>query len=365
VTDDERFMQRALDLAASARGLTSPNPMVGALVVRDGAVIGEGVHRRAGEAHAEIEALAGAGGGARGATLYVTLAPCAHQGRTPPCAPAVIASGVRRVVVATDDPNPLAGGGLGALREAGIEVTTGVLEAAATALNRIFLTAMRLGRPHVTLKAAATLDGKIADAHGASQWITGGAARVEAHRLRSEADAIVVGIGTVLADDPALTVRLDGPWPREPYRVVLDSSARTPRAARVITAGAPDRAVIAVGADVPEARVEALRAAGARVVPCAGPDGRVSPRGLLAALFAMDVRGALVEGGAEVAASFLDAGLVDRVAMFFAPKLLGGAKAPSILGGAGRALNDALTLGPLAVRQVGDDVMIEADVRRG
>jgi diaminohydroxyphosphoribosylaminopyrimidine deaminase/5-amino-6-(5-phosphoribosylamino)uracil reductase len=178
-------------------------------------------------------------------------------------------------------------------------------------------------------------------------------------------DAIVVGIGTVLADDPALTVRLDGPWPREPYRVVLDSTARTPPAARLIAAGAPDRAVIAVGADAPDARIEALRTAGARIVRCAGPDGRVSPPDLLATLFGMDVRGVLVEGGAEVAASFLDAGLVDRVAVLFAPKLLGGAKAPSILGGAGRALNDALTLGPLAVRQIGDDVMIEADVRRG
>jgi diaminohydroxyphosphoribosylaminopyrimidine deaminase/5-amino-6-(5-phosphoribosylamino)uracil reductase len=364
VTDDERFMQRALDLAGNARGLTSPNPMVGALVVRDGVVLGEGFHRRAGQAHAEIDALNAAGDRARGATLYVTLAPCTHQGRTPPCAPAVIAAGVRRVVVATEDPNPAAGGGVAALRGAGIDVTTGVLEVPATALNRIFLTAMRLGRPHVTLKSAATLDGKIADVHGASQWITGSAARVEAHRLRSETDAIVVGIGTVLADDPALTVRLDGPWPREPLRVVLDSTARTPPGARLITSGTPDRAVIALGADPPDARVDGLRAAGARLVRCPGADGRVSPRGLLDALYAMEVRGVLIEGGAEVGAAFVEAGLVDRVAMLFAPKLLGGAKATPILGGAGRALADALGLGALAVRQVGDDVMIEADVRR-
>ena len=365
MTDDERFMQRALDLAARARGLTSPNPMVGALVVRDGAAIAEGFHRAAGEAHAEIEALGAAGARARGATLYVTLEPCTHQGRTPPCVPAVLAAGVRRVVVATADPNPaVAGRGIATLRAAGIDVTVGVMEGAAGVLNRAFLTAMRLGRPHVTLKAAATLDGKIADAHGASQWITGGAARVEAHRLRSDADAILVGVGTVLADDPALTVRLDGPWPREPLRVVLDSKARTRPTAKLIHAGRAAHAVIAVGAEAPEERVAALVATGARVLRCPGPDGRVSPAGLLAALAALEVRGVLVEGGAEVAASFVEAGLVDRVAMFFAPRLLGGAKAPSILAGAGRALPDALALGPLSVRQVGDDVLIEADVRR-
>ena len=365
MTDDERFMQRALDLAARARGLTSPNPMVGALVVRDGAPIAEGFHRAAGEPHAEVEALNAAGAQARGATLYVTLEPCVHQGRTPPCAPVVIASGVRRVVVATGDPNPAVGGrGVAALREAGIDVVSGVLEAAASALNRVFLTAMRMGRPHVTLKAAATLDGKTADIHGASQWITGGAARVEAHRLRSEADAIVVGVGTVLADDPALTVRLDGPWPREPLRVVMDSKARTPTAARLIHAATPGRAVIAIGAEAPDERVRALEATGAQVLRCPGPDGRVSPSALLSALATREVRGVLVEGGAEVAASFVDAGLVDRVAMFFAPRLLGGAKAPSILAGGGRPLHAALALGPLAVRQVGDDVLVEADVRR-
>src|SRR5207247_4476356 len=220
MTDDERFMQRALDVAARARGLTSPNPMVGAVVVREGTMIAEGFHRAAGEPHAEIEALSVAGGAARGATLYSTLEPCVHHGRTPPCAPAVIAAGVRRVVIATTDPNPVVSGrGVDTLRAAGIDVVTGVLAAHAAALNRIFLTAMRERRPHVTLKAAMTLDGKIADTHGTARWITGERARAHAHRLRSEADAIVVGVATVLRDDPELTVRLDAPWPREPYRV--------------------------------------------------------------------------------------------------------------------------------------------------
>ena len=366
MTDDDRFMARALDLAVRARGLTSPNPLVGALVVRDGVVVGEGFHQAAGQPHAEVEALAAAGDRTRGATLYVTLEPCAHHGRTPPCAPAVVAAGIRRVVVATDDPHPLvAGRGLDVLRAAGLEVVRGVMEPQATAMNRLFLTAMRERRPHVTLKAAATLDGKIADAHGASKWITGDAARAHAHQLRSEVDAIVVGIGTVLADDPALTVRLEGRWPREPLRVVLDSTARTPPSARLIQAGTAARAVIAVGRDAPETRVRALAATGAQVLRCPDELGRVSLGELTAALFARDVRGLLVEGGAEVAASFVDAGLVDRVTLFLAPLLLGGRQAPSVVGGAGRELKRALPLAALEVRRLGEDVFIEADVRRG
>jgi diaminohydroxyphosphoribosylaminopyrimidine deaminase / 5-amino-6-(5-phosphoribosylamino)uracil reductase len=358
-------MQRALDLAARARGLTSPNPMVGAVLVRDGRMIAEGYHRAAGEPHAEVEALTAAGADARGATLYVTLEPCVHHGRTPPCAPAVIAAGIRRVVVATTDPNPrVAGRGVTALREAGIEVVTGVLAAPAADLNRVFLTAMREGRPHVTLKAATTLDGKIADIHGTSKWITGDAARLEGRRLRSEADAIVVGIGTVLADDPALTVRLDGPWPRQPFRVVLDSKARTPVTAKLIQGEPHGLAIIAVGADAPEDRVRALEAAGARVVRCPGVDGRVSPAAVLTALVDLEVRGVLIEGGAEVAASFLDAALVDRVAMFLAPLLLGGTRAPSAIAGDGRELKRAVALEAVEVRRVGDDVLVEGNVRR-
>jgi len=359
-------MQRALDVAARARGLTSPNPMVGAVLVRDGAMIAEGFHRAAGEPHAEVEALRIAGEAARGATLYNTLEPCVHHGRTPPCAPVVIAAGIRRVVIATTDPNPaVSGRGVEALRQAGLEVVTGVLAAQASALNRIFFTAMRERRPHVTLKAASTLDGKIADIHGASKWITGEAARLEGRRLRSEADAIVVGIGTVLADDPALTVRLDGPWPRQPLRVVLDSKARTPVSAKLIEGEPPERAVIAVGADAPDARVRALEAAGALVLRCPGADGRVAPADLLSALFAREVRGVLIEGGAEVSATFLEAGLVDRVAMFIAPRLLGGVNAPSVVAGAGLELKRAVALDGVEVRRIGDDVLVEGDVRRG
>jgi diaminohydroxyphosphoribosylaminopyrimidine deaminase / 5-amino-6-(5-phosphoribosylamino)uracil reductase len=363
----ERFMRRALELAERGRGLTSPNPMVGAVVVTSGGeIVGEGFHTRAGGPHAEIEALRAAGARARGATLYVTLEPCSHQGRTPPCARAVIAAGIVRVVAAVSDPNPfVSGGGLDELRGVGIEVVTGVGAADAERQNRVFLTAMRERRPHVTLKAGMTLDGKIADLHGVSRWITGDAARRQAHRLRSESDAIVVGIGTVLRDDPELTVRLGQPWPREPLRVVLDTAARTPVGARLICAGRPSCAVIAVGAEAPEKRVRELAAAGATVVSCGTRDGRVDLGALLADLFAREVRAVLVEGGGEVHGAFLDAGLVDRVTMFAAPLLMGGRGAPPVVGGAGRELKNAVRLGGFKVTPLGDDLLIEADVVRG
>jgi diaminohydroxyphosphoribosylaminopyrimidine deaminase/5-amino-6-(5-phosphoribosylamino)uracil reductase len=362
---EARFMRRALELAEGGRGLTSPNPMVGAVVVdARGEIVGEGFHRRAGAAHAEIEALAAAGPGAGGSTLYVTLEPCVHHGRTAPCAPAIVAAGVARVVAAVGDPNPLvAGRGFAELRRAGVEVLEGVLGEEAGRQNRVFLTAMRERRPHVTLKAAMTLDGKIADVEGASRWITGAAARRHAHRLRSESDAIVVGVGTVLRDDPELTVRLDAPWPREPWRVVLDTGARTPAGAKLVGAGRPERALIAVG-DAPAGRVAALRAAGATVLGCPTRDGRVDLGALLAELFAREVRAVLVEGGAEVHAAFLDAGLVDRVAVYVAPLVVGGRGAPSPVGGAGRELKSALRLGGFSVTRLDPDVLLEADVAR-
>jgi len=363
----ERFMQRALELAERGRGLTSPNPMVGAVLVAPGGeIVGEGFHARAGGPHAEIEALRLAGARARGATLYVTLEPCSHQGRTPPCAPAMIEARVARVVAAVGDPNPLVSGrGLDLLRAAGIEVLTGVRAADAERQNRAFFTAMRERRPHVTLKAGMTLDGKIADLHGVSRWITGEAARHRAHRMRSEADAIVVGIGTVLRDDPQLTVRLGQPWPREPLRVVLDTSARTPAMARLIRVGRPGHALIAVGADAPAPRVGELTAAGATVIRCGTRDGRVDLGALLDELFVREARAVLVEGGGEVHGAFLDAGLVDRVALFAAPLLIGGRHATPVVGGAGRELKSAVRLGGVTVTALGDDLLVEADVLRG
>jgi diaminohydroxyphosphoribosylaminopyrimidine deaminase/5-amino-6-(5-phosphoribosylamino)uracil reductase len=361
---DIAFMRRALEVAERGRGLTSPNPMVGAVVVRDGGIVAEGAHLRAGGPHAEVVALEAAGETARGATLYVTLEPCDHHGRTPPCAPAVARAGVTRVVAAMADPHPLATGGGARLRAAGIAVEIGLLAAEAERQNRAWLTAMREGRPHVTLKAAATLDGKLADVHGTSQWITGEVARRHAHGLRSQSDAIVVGITTALRDDPALTVRLGEPWPREPYRVILDSRARLAPGARVIGAGTPARTLIAVGGEAPAERVAALARTGATVVSLPIRQGRVDVTALLAHLHGLQVRAVLVEGGGETHAAFLDAGCVDRVALFLAPMLLGGRDAAGVVGGAGRELKGALRLGPISVTSLGDDLLLEADTLR-
>jgi diaminohydroxyphosphoribosylaminopyrimidine deaminase/5-amino-6-(5-phosphoribosylamino)uracil reductase len=362
---DVDFMRRALDLAARATGLTSPNPMVGAVIARDASVVGEGFHTRAGESHAEIEALRAAGELARGATLYVTLEPCAHQGRTPPCAPAVVAAGLARVVVATTDPNPVVNGeGVRTLRRAGLQVEVGTLAEEAEALNRVFFTRMREGRPHVTLKAAMTLDGKIADVDGESRWITGEDARREAHRLRSRSDGIAIGIGTAIRDDPQLTVRLDPPWPREPYRIVVDSQARLPTSARLIGAGTPARAIIAVVAGASPERVGRLRTAGVTVVECPGREGKVDLSWLLQWLAARDVVALLLEGGGELNAAFLESSLVDRVVFHVAPLLLGGRTATGAIGGPGRALKGTVRLRGLEVRRLGEDLVIEGDVAR-
>jgi len=364
-SEDERWMARALALAERGRGLCTPNPMVGAVVVSEGRLVGEDFHARAGGPHAETEALRQAGDRARGATLYVTLEPCNHQGRTPPCVDAILSAGIRRVVVAAGDPNPrVRGGGTRALREAGLEVLSGCREDEARACNRVFLAAMERLRPHVTLKCAMTLDGKIAAFDRSARWITGDAARLEAHRLRSQSDAVMVGIGTVLADDPALTVRLDPPWPREPLRIVVDSGARLPLAARLIDSGTPARAVVAVADEAPAERLARLEARGVTVLSCKSRDGRVDPADLCARLFALDVTGVLLEGGSELNGAFIEAGLVDRVAIFIAPLLIGGATAPTAVGGHGRLLSEAIRLQSLEARPVGPDWLIEGDVVR-
>ncbi len=361
--EDFRWMGRALELAGRGAGMTSPNPVVGAVLVVAGRAVGEGFHARAGAAHAEAEALGQAGAAARGATLYVTLEPCNHTGRTPPCAEAIRVSGVKRVVVAARDPNPrVSGGGAAALSRAGVDVMVGCREGEAIALNRVFLIAARRGRPHGTLKWAATLDGATADARRASRWITGPEARMEGHRMRSRADAVVVGIGTALADDPGLDVRLGHPWPREPFRVVVDSRARLPVSARLIGAGKPARALVAITDAADPERLENLETRGVTVLRCKSHEGRVDVSDLVSRLGALDVGGILVEGGGTLAWAFLEAGLVDRVVAFTAPKLLGGASAPRALEGTGLLLPEAIRLEGICVRPIGTDWMMEADV---
>jgi len=350
-------MRRALALARRARGRTSPNPMVGAVVAKGGRTIAEGYHRRAGEPHAEAVALERAGRRARGATLYVTLEPCCHQGRTPPCTEAVIAAGAARVVAAMKDPNPLVNGkGFARLRRAGIAVEVGLLEPEARLLNEVYCHYVATRRPFVTLKLAASLDGKIATRTGSSRWITGQPARLAVHRLRAESDAVLVGIGTALADDPRLTGRLGGS--EQPLRIVVDSRARLPAEAAMLREhGGP--VIVATTRRAPKSRLEALRRAGAAVLLVRQRQGRVDLGALLDALGRGEVTSVLVEGGSEMAGSLLEAGLVDKFVLFVGPLLVGGREAPTTAGGRGVArLEDALRLERMTVRRVGPDLMI-------
>ena len=327
--DDAAFMARALRLAERYRGRTAPNPIVGCVIVdKRGHVIAEGAHHGSGTRHAEIVALDKLHGKAPGATMYVTLEPCTHHGRTPPCTPAVKASGVARVVIGTEDPVPGHGGGIEALRRAQISVTRALVDEC-DAANRPFLTWAMYGRPAFTLKAAITLDGKIATVKGQSKWITGEAARADVHRLRDTHDAVLVGIGTVLADDPWLTARFRGA--RDPIRIVLDAHLRTPVNARLLRGGA----IIATTNAAPVAKERALIAAGAEILRFPTRARGHVPLELLArTLGDRGLTSVLVEGGGEVHASFLEARLADELVLYLAPKIVGG-PAPSWVGGTG------------------------------
>lgn len=352
---DAQYMQMALDFARVAQGQTNPNPLVGALLVKDGRIVGFGAHLKAGEPHAEVHAFRMAGEHAQGATLYVTLEPCSHHGKTPPCADLVVQSQVKRVVVAMEDPNPLvAGRGIQRIREAGIEVEVGVLQEQALQLNERFLHNMRTKRPFVVVKTAMTLDGKIAAHTGDSRWITGPSAREAVHRLRHEVDGILVGIGTVLADDPELTTRLPEGGGRNPTRILLDSRLRIAESAKVLDVSvAPTWIVTAPGVD--EAKSARLRERGVEILTV--PDQNLAH--LMELLYQQGITHLLVEGGATVNGAFLQAGLIDKVMAFVAPKLIGGAQAPTPYGGAGFAkMSEALLLRDITVTQYGDDLCI-------
>ncbi len=340
-------MRRALRLAVRGAGRTSPNPIVGSIVVRDGEIVGEGWHRRAGEPHAEVVALERAGDRARGATLYATLEPCPDRGRTPPCVDAILAAGVERVVVATRDPR-VEGDGVRRLREAGVAVTEGVLEAGARAQNRPYAKHVRARLPWTLLKLALSLDGRVS-APG-RRYLTGAEARRHVHRLRDEHDAVMVGVGTVRADDPLLTVRdVRG---RDPLRVVVDSEARTPPTARVI--GSDGRALFFVRQGADGSRVAVLRDAGVRVVEVARAEGGVDLVAVARWLDQHDVLSVLVEGGPTLATAMLRAGLVDEALFLYAPLVVGDAGLPAL---AGRL--DTLPLREARVFRLGDDVAVQ------
>jgi diaminohydroxyphosphoribosylaminopyrimidine deaminase/5-amino-6-(5-phosphoribosylamino)uracil reductase len=364
MSEHEFWMRRALELARRAEGRTSPNPLVGAVIVRDGRVLGEGFHRRAGLPHAEAEALRAAHESVTSATMYVTLEPCSHYGRTPPCSEAILSAGIAHVVYAVADPNPSAAGGGRRLREAGVQVITGVCAEEAEELNRFFLHAVRTGRPYVVAKYAASLDGRIAARSGDSKWITGEAARNRAHELRHMVDAVVVGAGTVIADDPSLTVRLPIEEPAHPLRVVLDSAGRTPLECRLFSGELPGVTLVAATQTLPAEREAALAVRGVEVLRLpADQHGRVDVAALAQALGARGVRSMMVEGGAAVHGAFFDANLVDEVWAFVAPVIIGGAAAPGPVGGRGaETMAQALRIGKLQVESHGGDVLLR--VRR-
>lgn len=357
--DEGSAMRRALELARRGEGAVEPNPQVGAVVLSaEGGIVGEGWHARFGGPHAEIVAIAEAGDAARGGTLVVTLEPCCHHGKTPPCTDAVVAAGLRRVVVATSDPFPsVAGAGIERLRAAGIEVTVGTCAAEARRLIAPFRRLVADGRPWVIAKWAMSLDGRIATVGGDSRWISGEESRGLVHALRGRVDAILVGIGTALADDPLLTARPSGP--RSALRVVVDSLARLPLESRLVASARETPVMVAVGPDAAEDRLAALRARGVEVWRGDDADRTARLGALLDHLGRRQATNLLVEGGAGVLGGFLDARLVDEVWAFVAPKLIGGASAPAAIGGRGMArVAEGIPIVVDEVRRLGEDVLV-------
>ena len=362
---DVWHMQRALDLAAQGQGAVEPNPMVGCVIVQGAEIIGEGWHRRYGEAHAEIEALRLAGARSAGATLYVTLEPCCHQGKTPPCTRAVIAAGVRRVVVAQRDPFPqVDGGGVAELRAAGIQVEVGLLESEARRLNAPYLKLIERGRPWVIAKWAMSLDGKIATRTGASRWISSEQSREIAHRLRGRVDAVMVGRGTALSDDPLLTARPAGP--RTAVRVVVDTRAALPSQSRLAQTARETPVLVAVGPEAPPSERERLTAAGCEVYVCQGAGRAERLLSLLDELGRRRLTNLLVEGGGQLLGALVDLREIDEVHAFIAPCLFGGAAATAPAAGLGVAdVADALRLETPEMQCVGPDVYLHGRVARG
>jgi diaminohydroxyphosphoribosylaminopyrimidine deaminase / 5-amino-6-(5-phosphoribosylamino)uracil reductase len=371
-TDTDRVcLSRAIELAANGAGAVKPNPVVGAVVAQDGEILGEGWHQEYGGAHAEVNAIEACGlRDLSAATLYVSLEPCCHEGKTPPCTEAILGAGIRRVVVASDDPTEKASGrGLGILRDEGVEVVVadGELAAGARMLNQAFRKHARVGRPWVLFKSAMTLDGKVATRTGDSKWISGEDSRGLAHRWRASVDAIVVGIGTALADDPQLTARPDG-LPAEPgsqpRRVVFDSLARLPPSSQLVAAVAEIPLTIVVSRAAARADTDALEAAGVQVLVATGENEPARVRSALDQLGALGVASVLLEGGPHLAGAFLDAGEIDEIRLFLAPLLLGGSAARDPLEGEGvERISDAMRALTFDCERIGQDLLISARLR--
>lgn len=357
--DDQDYMTLAINLARAAEGQTSPNPQVGAVLVKDGQIIGMGAHLKAGEHHAEVHAIKMAGEKAEGATLYVTLEPCSHFGKTPPCSNLVIESGIKKVFVASVDPNPLVGGaGIKKMIEAGIDVQVGLLEEEAIALNKVFFHYISTGLPYVTLKSATSLDGKTATVTGESKWITGEEARKDVHQFRHTHDAILVGVNTVIKDNPSLTTRLEAGG-KNPIRVILDSTLRTPLESRIVNDQAAETIIVTGSGTEPE-RVRQFSDQSIEIIKL--ETAKIGISDMLEKLGERGITSIYVEGGAEVHGSFLKEKAFQRVITYIAPKLLGGKSAPAAFGGEGIArLEETVPLEIMDVKQIGQDIRIIAE----
>lgn len=364
---DVFYMQIALDLAAKGLGTASPNPAVGAVVVKDGRIVGRGYHAKAGGPHAEAEALRQAGSRAEGADLYVTLEPCNHTGKTPPCAIAIREAGIRRVVSAMADPNPhVAGGGHAWLSRHGITVVTGVCESEARRLNEAFITHVRTGLPLVLLKIAATLDGRIATRTGHSRWVTGEASRRFVHRLRHQVDAIMVGVGTVRADNPSLTARLENGDGADPLRIILDTRLSIPADAKLLHQVSSARTIVVTGKDVSQAACRRITSTGADILQVDTNERGIDLNPLMKQLGAMAVTSILIEGGSRVAASALAAGIVDKLYLFYAPKLMGGDDGVPVFRGPGPAdMTASVPVKQITIHRFDDDILVEGYLEKG
>lgn len=359
---DEIFMRDALSLALGGWGKTNPNPYVGAVIVKEGRIIASGYHGEQKQDHAEVIALKKAGEKSKGACLYVNLEPCSHFGRTPPCVKAIVASGIKRVVVAMVDPNPLIqGAGLEYLGRAGIELEVGVLEKEARQLNEIFLKYIACDRPFMLLKGAVSLDGKIATINNDSQWISGESSRRHAHILRHRFSAIMVGINTILHDNPRLTSRLPNNLGRNPIKIIVDSKGRIPLNSNVFETSRRNGIILASTSQLPSRKEAALVARGVRIIKRETSEGRVDLGQLVKEVHKIGIDSILLEGGGELNYSALEAGLVDKVALYLAPKIIGGKEAPSFVGGQGfPTINEAIDLKDVNIRCLGEDYLLEA-----
>ncbi len=361
--EHKQYMKRAFELAKHGWGRTNPNPLVGAIIVKNDKIIGEGFHEFIGGAHAEVNAIRNAKTDVSGGTIYVSLEPCSHFGRTPPCIQAIINAGLKEVVIAMEDPNPKCNGnGIGILRKAGITVVENVLEKKEKKINEIFIKYITQKKPFVIMKSAMTLDGKIATSKGNSKWVTGESARNNVHLMRDRVSAIMVGINTVLADDPMLTTRRDGVDCGEAVKIIVDSTGKLPLSSRLLSTG---KTILATTSEIDQNKEKQLIEKGVIILKCEGENGSVNLNTLMDKLYELEIDSVLIEGGGTLNWSAIESGIVDKVMCYIAPKIIGGKNALTPVEGSGiQVMNDAINLTDIEVQRFGDDILIEGYIAK-